>query len=334
MWRWKRACDQPPWSWRRGAPRSGRRARLQPCRRWSRYSEPRSRSTAATSAPLAAADQRHERREMELGADPDPIRHRTGQRQRLPDVVESRREHRVAVGAVAVELLDSKNAPSRSRSARSPCALRRGRGRRGALRSPSAEQRADARGDVAGGRRARRIEVEVEADGAPASRPGSPRARAAVQGDRGGHAAILLRILADRTSNSPPVGRSTRSGTARARSRSWWPRSARPVSGRSWTSGASPARVRNPQFDHGRARGGARGAPGIAYRHAPELGGRRSGRAGRGALHLHPHGRVPLVRGADDAVRAWQARACPRAERARRRASSAPRRCRGAAIAT
>ena len=54
---------------------------------------------------LAAADERDERREVEVAPDLDLVRHGLAERQRLPDVVEPGAEHRDAVGAVPVELL-------------------------------------------------------------------------------------------------------------------------------------------------------------------------------------------------------------------------------------
>src|SRR4051812_8027487 len=54
---------------------------------------------------VCACDDRHERRQVELVADIEPIWHRLRQRQRRPEVVEARGEDDYALGAVTLEVV-------------------------------------------------------------------------------------------------------------------------------------------------------------------------------------------------------------------------------------
>src|SRR5204863_10117167 len=64
--------------------------------------------------PLAAADERHERREVERVTDPHEIRHALAQRQRVPDVVGPGAEDGETVRALAAELVLEELAHPRS----------------------------------------------------------------------------------------------------------------------------------------------------------------------------------------------------------------------------
>src|SRR4051812_35991814 len=63
-----------------------------------------------------------------------------------------------------------------------------------------------------------------------------------------------------------------------------------------------PTSRRNPQFNQGPLRETLEAA-GVDYRHAVELGGRRSGEPGAGALRLHQSRRLPELRRADGHLR-------------------------------
>ena len=114
---------------------------------------------------VAAAHERHERRKVELASDVDAVRHGLDQRSRPPHVVEARREHREAARAVAVELVgeplaDSLEVLSQPDAlvVRQPAVVLRG------VALAVVQQGAHPSGDVAGGRRRARVEIDVEAD--------------------------------------------------------------------------------------------------------------------------------------------------------------------------
>ena len=114
---------------------------------------------------LAAADERHERREVEVAPDLDLVGNGLAERQRLPDVVEPGAEHRDAVGAIAIELLAeevldpfevlAQPDPLLVGLVAAVCAVR--------FRA-LVDKRVDARRCIARGRRVARMQVDVEAD--------------------------------------------------------------------------------------------------------------------------------------------------------------------------
>ncbi len=103
MCRWKRACDQPPWSWRPGAPRSRRRSPR--AGRLQAENLPALAADDRNDRAVFAADQRHERSEVELARYADLVRDRVGKRQRAPGVVEAGQEDRNALRPVPRELV-------------------------------------------------------------------------------------------------------------------------------------------------------------------------------------------------------------------------------------
>jgi hypothetical protein len=121
---------------------------------------------------LAAADERDERREVELPADPDAVGHRLDQRARPPDVVHSGREDRDAVRTIALELVGEVVAdPREVVLQRDPLVMREPPVVRLRMALAVGEQRTHPGRGVAGGRSRLRIEVEVEADRATLLRP-------------------------------------------------------------------------------------------------------------------------------------------------------------------
>ena len=158
MWRWKFACDQPPWSCGRPACSSVRFAIS--CRRPPREAEDVAAARAPTTAMIAPSLRRRsgiERREEQLPAQVDGVVDRPGSvsvRQKLSGPERKSR----GVRAVAVELgvepaadpLDVDARPSRW-SCVMPSA---GRGP-----PDPVQQRVDARLGVARGRRQARIEL-------------------------------------------------------------------------------------------------------------------------------------------------------------------------------
>jgi hypothetical protein len=137
---------------------------------------------------LPAADERHERREMEVSADPHAVGHRLDERARPPHVVEPRGEHREPVGAVAVEIVLEEGANPREVVLQAdPLVVRETAAIR--LRPPLAlvEQRAEARVCVTGRRRDARVEVHVEADRTPLLRLELGKLPKPVPGHRFGH---------------------------------------------------------------------------------------------------------------------------------------------------
>ena len=104
MCRWKRACDQPPWSCLPGTSSLLVGDLVQPA--GPQAIELTSLTTDdRDDRSFTAADERHERREMELSADPDAVGNRLDERARPPDVVEAGGEDREPVGAVADEVV-------------------------------------------------------------------------------------------------------------------------------------------------------------------------------------------------------------------------------------
>ena len=164
MCRWKRACDQPPWSCRPGASsvrsaigssRPSRSASTRPC----------SRSDDGDEGAVPAPEQRHERREQEVVGDARRVGHGRRQREDAPDVVQPGREHGEPVGAVPVELAVEEPLEPLEVGLQPAAHLVREIGPRRAVRlRREVEQRVHARRRVAGRRDAARIEVEVEAD--------------------------------------------------------------------------------------------------------------------------------------------------------------------------
>ena len=121
---------------------------------------------------LAAADERNERREVELPANPDAIGHRLDQGARPPDVVHSGREDCDAVRPVALELVgEVVPDPREVLLERDPLVMREPSVVRLGMALALREQRAHPGRSVAGGRSRLRIEVEVEADRATLLRP-------------------------------------------------------------------------------------------------------------------------------------------------------------------
>ena len=150
---------------------------------------------------LAAADERNERREVELPADPDAVGHRLDQRARPPDVVHSGREDRDAVRPVALELVgEVVPDPAEVLLERDPLVMREPPVVRLGMALAVREQRADPGRGVAGGRSRLRVEVEVEADRAPLLRPELRELAEPVPAHRLGHVdsfpvrAAILRV--------------------------------------------------------------------------------------------------------------------------------------------
>src|SRR5919197_1975368 len=115
--------------------------------------------------PFAAADERHQRREVERAPDANEIRHALAQRQRLPDVVEPRAEDGVTTRALAAELLRKERAQTGGVSSKTLLLLVRQLGPVGRLGAHDlVDEGVHAARRVARGRRDARIEVEVEAD--------------------------------------------------------------------------------------------------------------------------------------------------------------------------
>ena len=121
---------------------------------------------------LAAADERHERRDVELLADVDPSGTARSERDRPPDVVKACGEDGQPLRAVAIELVREALADTLEvlleRDALVVC--------QAVTVDPQValalvEQRADSGVDVVRGRRLARVEVDVEADRAPVLRP-------------------------------------------------------------------------------------------------------------------------------------------------------------------
>ena len=186
MWRWKRACDQPPWSCRPGvssvrsaicSSRPPRSASTRPC----------SRPTTATSAPSPRPTSGTSGREQEVVGDADRVGDRRRQREHAPDVVEPGREDREPVRAVAVELaveVTARAARSRPSARPGPRAARSDASRR-ATSPPS--RAASARASPSRRRSATiaGIEIEVEADRAAVLGPKGRELAQAVEADRG-----------------------------------------------------------------------------------------------------------------------------------------------------
>ena len=138
--------------------------------------------------PFTAADERDERREMELPADPDAVGNRLDQRSRPPDVVEHRREEREPVGAVAVEVVLEEVADAREVVLQSHALLvRQASAVRLGLPFAFGEQRVDSRVRVARGRRVARVEIDVEADRTPLLRVELSKLAEAFPAHRFGH---------------------------------------------------------------------------------------------------------------------------------------------------
>src|SRR5919198_2151981 len=111
---------------------------------------------------FAAADERDQRREVERAPDANEIRHPLAQRQRLPDVVEPRAEGRISMRALAAELLREERAQTGGVSSKALLLFVRQLGPVGRLRAHDlVDERVDAAGGVACGRRDARIEIEV-----------------------------------------------------------------------------------------------------------------------------------------------------------------------------
>jgi hypothetical protein len=155
-----RACDQPPWSWLLLEEVGDL---LQPSCTETVEAALLARNHGYDRA-LSAADQRHERRQVELAADLELVRHRFAQRERLPDVVEARAEHREPMRAVPFELVVEEGSdPPEVRlqsQADLVCVVRAV-----VLLLPLVEERVDSRLGVSGRRSDPGIEIDVEADG-------------------------------------------------------------------------------------------------------------------------------------------------------------------------
>jgi thioredoxin reductase (NADPH) len=118
-------------------------------------------------SPLAAADERHERRQVERAPDLDLVAHRLGEVERPPHVVEARREDRKAPGALACELplvvvLDAREVGFQ----RLPLVVGEVAPIRPIAFGGLVEQRVEPSRGIPSGRRNARIEIEVETDGA------------------------------------------------------------------------------------------------------------------------------------------------------------------------
>ena len=115
--------------------------------------------------PVGTRDNTHERCEEELVADLESIRNRLRERQRRPEIVETCGEHHHAARPVAVEVVVE--------PARDPLEVRLERAALlvGEVLSVdllgSAQQCAHPRLRVTGGRHLRRVEIQVQARGAP-----------------------------------------------------------------------------------------------------------------------------------------------------------------------
>ena len=169
---------------------------------------------------VAAAHERHERRKVELASDVDAIRHGLGQRSRSPHVVEARAEHREAARAVSVELVREPLADSLevlpqpdALVVRQAAVVLRG------VALAVVQKGAHPRGDVAGGGRRARVEVDIEADRAALLRSELRQLAKPIPAHRFGHAGSFpvkaaILVLCRR--------KSSRSGTdAEPRTSSW-----------------------------------------------------------------------------------------------------------------
>ena len=114
---------------------------------------------------VALAEQRDERRKQEVVGNARRVGDRRGQAQDAPDVVEPGREEREPVGAVAVELALEEPLHPLEVGLQAGSHLMRQVGTRGAVRlGRGVEQGTHAGRDVACGRGAAGIEIDVEAD--------------------------------------------------------------------------------------------------------------------------------------------------------------------------
>ena len=137
---------------------------------------------------LAAADERDERREVEVAPDLDLVRHGLAERQCLPDVVEPGAEHRDAVGAVPVELLAEEVLDPLEVLAQPDPLLVGLVTSVGAVRLRAlVDEGVDARRCIAGRGRVARMEVEVEADRAALRSSESGELPQRVPGHGAGH---------------------------------------------------------------------------------------------------------------------------------------------------
>ena len=163
---------------------------------------------------VGPADERHQRRKVELGAHADGVGHALRKRQHAPEGVEPGGEHRHARGAVAVELALEVVLQ----------ALEVGQQRLPALVSETCasvslglralvEECVDARPDIADVRSDARAQIDVEADHAT---PGCPHRRQLtkdVPADRGRcHSPLRTSILP--RSDDPEAGRGTPEASA------------------------------------------------------------------------------------------------------------------------
>src|SRR4051794_2807118 len=115
--------------------------------------------------PIAAPDQRHERRKMELPADPDAVRHRLDQGAGLPHVVEARGKEREPVRPVAIELVREPLAdPLEIALERDALVVGEAAVRVLGVALAVAQERTDPRGGVARRRSRARVQIDVQAD--------------------------------------------------------------------------------------------------------------------------------------------------------------------------
>ena len=114
---------------------------------------------------FSSADERHERRQVELPADVDLVRHRLDERTRTPDVVEPGREDREPLRAVAVELaLEVLADPVEVGLQRNSLVVRQAAAVGSRVPFSLPEQRAHSSVGIAGRRHDARVEIEIQAD--------------------------------------------------------------------------------------------------------------------------------------------------------------------------
>jgi len=137
---------------------------------------------------FSAADEGDERREVELPVHLDRVGDRLGQRECAPHVVETRAEDRQAVRTLAIEFL-SDIAPDALEvvpEAQTLLVRELSRVRTVCLRS-LVEERVQTRVRIVRGRRSRRIEAQIEADGAAVLSLERREAAKLIPGDRPCH---------------------------------------------------------------------------------------------------------------------------------------------------